>query len=116
MTFQEFNATYFFHDSFITGLSYDAANAKLVLTIDFAFWMQDDFVPGDDETGRLQVTFRHVNKYECQGGDPAGSFAGILGTAVEKDGFVFQLADDLHNTFMTLKIFSDEVEVEKQSE
>ena len=44
MTLKEFEAKYYLHDSFIERLNYDTSNATLTLVINFAFWMQKDYV------------------------------------------------------------------------
>ena len=94
MTLKEFEARYYLHDSFIESLNYDNANAKLTIVLNFAFWMQKDFVEGEEENGLLEVAFRNVTSYTCDDGDPAGDSVGILITAVYEDCIVIILLDD----------------------
>lgn len=113
MKLKEFEDRYFFHDSFIESMNYDKDKASLTLIINFAFWMQNDFVKGDEENGLLEVTFHNVKSYECKDGDPTGDFVGILTTDVDQDTFVFNLLDDASSNFMKLRITATSVEAKK---
>ena len=84
MTLQEFEKKYCLHDSYIENMKYSEDTAVLSLTINFAFWMQEDYVEGEDETGRIRVDFSHVTGYSCEG-DPAGRFVSILDGAASGD-------------------------------
>lgn len=111
MTLKDFESRYNFHDSYIESMSYDESKRSLTLIINFAFWIQEDFVEGEKENGLLEVKFYNVANYECEGGAPVGNFVGILDTAVEDDCIVFNLLDDENATFMELRIVSTSVEV-----
>lgn len=113
MTLKEFEANYYLHDSFIESLNYDAANAKLTLVINFAFWMQKDFVEGEEENDLLEVAFRNVTSYTCNGGDPTGDSVGILNTAVNEDCIVISLLNDENGAFFEMKITAAAVDVKK---
>lgn len=113
MTLKEFEAGYCLHDSCIESLSYDNANAALTLIIYFAFWMQKDFVEGEEENGLIKVTFHNVTSYECDGGDPASNFAGILNTAADENKIVISLFDDENDVYMEMKISAAAVYVQK---
>lgn len=113
MTLKEFEVKYYLHDSFIESLNYDTSNATLTLVINFAFWMQKDFVEGDEENGLIEVTFRNVENYACEGGDPAGDFVGILNAVVDEDKIVISLLDDENEAYIEMKITSGAVDVRK---
>ncbi len=113
MTLKEFEVKYYLHDSFIESLNYDTSNATLTLVINFAFWMQKDFVEGEEENGLIEVTFRNVANYACEGGDPAGDFVGILNAVVDEDKIVISLLDDENEAYIEMKITSGAVDVRK---
>ena len=113
MTLKEFEAKYYLHDSFIERLIYDTSNATLTLVINFAFWMQKDYVEGEEENGLIEVTFRNVANYACEGGDSAGGFVGILNAVVNEDNIVISLLDDENETYIEMKITSSAVDVKK---
>lgn len=113
MTLNKFGVIFTFHDSFIESIKYDEFKGELILLVNFAFWMQKDFVPGSEENGLLKVTFHDVLEYKCNEGDPAGESVGILNTVIHEDGVTFNLLDDESGTFMELDIKSKAVDVEK---
>ena len=113
MTLKDFESQYNFHDSFIKSMSYDESKRSLTLVFNFAFWMQKDFVEGEEENGLLEATFHNVTSYEREGGNPVGDFVGVLNTAVEDGCISFNLLDDKNAVFMKLKIVSSSVEVKK---
>ena len=94
-------------------MTYDTANAILTLTINFAFWMQKDFSEGEEENGLIEVTFRNVTSYECNGGDPAGDFVGILNAVADDSGLIISLLDDENDDYIEMKITATVVDVKK---
>lgn len=113
MTLKEFAADYFLHDSFIESLNYDTTNATLTLIINFALWMQKDYVEGEEETGQIEVVFRNVASYECNGGDPAGDFVGILNAVADDSRLTISLLDDENDDYIEMRISSSAVDVRK---
>ena len=111
MTLEEFQERYYFHDSDIQSLTYDADSSTLTLVIDFAFWMQISFIEGQEETGLIEVTFRNVSSYECEGGDPTGVFVGILNTEVKDGCLVFHMSDGMSLDYIELRVRAAEVDV-----
>ena len=53
MKINELLNKYTFHDSLLENISYDKENSKLTLTIDFCFWMQNDYDESQPETGNM---------------------------------------------------------------
>lgn len=113
MTLKEFEAKYYLHDSFIESLNYDTTNATLTLIINFAFWMQKDYVEGEEENGQIEVVFRNVASYECNGGDPSGDFVGILNAVADDSRLTISLLDDENDDYIEMRISSSAVDVRK---
>lgn len=63
MKINEFLEKYCFHDSTIDEISYDTTAKELVLHMDFAFWMQKDYVDGTPENGMVNIRFHQVENY-----------------------------------------------------
>ena len=102
---------YNLHDSFFESIEYDIDRSVVVLSINFAFWMQKSYIDGTPENGIIRVEFKNVRQYCCDGGDPVGPFVGILGAELAEDGIIIKLLDDETNGYFEMLIESDEVEV-----
>lgn len=113
MTLKEFASNYYLHDSFIESQVYDSSNRVLTLVINFAFWMQKDFVEGEAENGLIEVTFHDVTSYELYGGDPTSDFVSILNVVADEDKIVISLFDDENEVYIEMKISSMSVDVRK---
>lgn len=111
MTLEEFKSKYYLHDSFIERMYYSADNSTLTLVVNFAFWMQNNYMQGDDENGLIEVTFYDVSNYECKHGDPTGDFVGILDAQVANNTLTLSLLDDETGDYLELNITSTSVEV-----
>ena len=107
----DFVNEYYLHDSFIKSVEKDDNNHTVTLSINFAFWLQRDYVEGNPENGIIKVVFRNVRGYHCEGGDPAGAFVGILDTKYEDGSIVISLLDDETVSYFDLIIVTDEVTV-----
>lgn len=70
MTLAEFENKYYLHDSTIDKIDFDAANKKLMLTIDFCFWMQSWYEATLPKNGLIAVTFENVSYYSYEDYDP----------------------------------------------
>ena len=64
MTLQEFRRKYYFHDSSIEKIEYDAENKTLTLTIEFCFWAQLWYDKTTPKNGLIAVTFEDVSLFE----------------------------------------------------
>lgn len=82
----------------------------ITLVINFAFWMQEDFTEGEEETGLIEVTFHDVTSYECID-DPAGWSVSILDTSADEDGIVIRLYDGINEKYFEMKISAGAVDV-----
>ncbi len=111
MTIREFLDKYNLHDSYFEKVTYNEGLKTLILIINFAFWMQEDYVDGNPENGKLQVVFKNVNFYSCNGGDPCGEFVGIIGANLDEKGdCVIALADDI-DLYFEMVIYAESVSV-----
>lgn len=105
----EFVSRYNLHDSFIETVDSAPTNHTITLRIHFAFWMQEDYQDGSPETGILTVTFHNVHQYQCEGGDPAGAFVGILSAECDGDCITISLLDDETVECFSMMIAADDV-------
>lgn len=113
MKIKDFIGMYNFHDSFFKSISYNEEKSILVMEIEFAFWMQKNYIEGTPEEGILTIEFQRVTQYSCPNGDPCGSFVGILNTYMNEAGIcVFALMDDESNTFFEMQIQAENVSVQ----
>lgn len=60
MTINEFVNKYNLHDSLLENITYDETTKKIVLSIDFCYWQQDDYKDDMDETGMIVIEFDEV--------------------------------------------------------
>lgn len=111
MKLSEFVSRYNLHDSYIESVEYDRSRRITTLKIHFAFWMQADYREGTPETGLLIAAFHNVRQYQCEGGDPAGPFVGILGTECNGDRITISLLDDETVNCFNMTIAAEDVTV-----
>lgn len=109
MEIAEFATKYNMHDSLIDDLSF--SNNVLNMTIDFAFWMQNWYVPGSPETAPLRLTFKNVSLYQCADDIPLDKVS-ILDTSFENNIFKFSLINDMTDEYLEIIIVASEVIVE----
>jgi len=84
---------YTFHDSLLENIDYDENNNKLILTIDFCLWMQNDFDETQPETAPIKLIFTDIDKYDGLKGD-IDSYS-ILKTSYDNDILTFSLSNDV---------------------
>ena len=60
MTINEFVNKYNLHDSLLENITYDETTKKIVLSIDFCYWQQDDYKDDMGETGMIVIEFDEV--------------------------------------------------------
>ena len=75
--------------------------------------MQKDYVEGEEENGLIEVVFRNVASYECNGGDPEGDFVGILNAVADDSRLTISLLDDENDDYIEMRISSSAVDVRK---
>ena len=60
MTINEFVNKYNLHDSLLESVTYDENTKKVILSIDFCYWQQEDYQDDANETGMIVVEFDGV--------------------------------------------------------
>ncbi len=111
MTGSEFVEHYYMHDSLIDSVEVQEDGARIVLTIDFAFWMQNGYQESDPETGAIKVIFYDVSYYDIHD-DADWNEISILETCFENGQIKFALMNDMTDDYLELVIESNAVEVE----
>ena len=121
MTIKDFAEKYNLHDSGIEKIFYDAENKKLVLTIEFCFWMQNWFVEDEPSNGRISATFENVSVFDYDENISEKIFSEeldneILNAKLEDENLILNLRETvsyqpLQEIFYKLKIKAENVEV-----
>ena len=111
MTGSEFVAHYIMHDSLIDSVEVKEDGTRIVLMIDFAFWMQNGYKESDPETGSIKVTFNDVSYYDVPD-DADWNEISILETRLENGQIIFALMNDMTDDYLELVIESNNVGVE----
>ena len=112
MNAETFVENYIMYDSLIDKVEADSAAKTVVMLIDFAFWMQKDYVEGEPETGVLKVTFSNVS--QCIMPSYADWQAvSILETRIEEDAVLFALLNDMTDDYSEIRIKAGSVTVER---
>ena len=96
-----------FHDSLLENILYENENSKLILTIDFCFWMQNDYDESQPETGYIKLLFNNIENYDGLVGD-IDSYS-ILKTSYDNDVLTISLLDDFHDEYHEITIHSQNV-------
>ena len=107
MKINELLNKYTFHDSLLENISYDKENSILTLTIDFCFWMQNDYDESQPETGHIKLLFKNIENYDGLVGD-IDSYS-ILKTSYANDVLTISLLDDFHDEYHEITIHSQNV-------
>ena len=64
MTLYELREKYYFHDSSIVKVAFDADKKILTLEIEFCFWMQEWYDKSEPSNGLIRLTFDDVSRFE----------------------------------------------------
>lgn len=110
MTMAEFTTKYVLHDSIIEAFDYDDKNTKVIITVNFCFWLQEDYNESDPENGLLKFTFNHVSNLKYDN-DVDFSNASILKTDENDGTVIITLLDDLSGECYELSFSADNVEI-----
>lgn len=70
MKLAELFRKYCFHDSSICSIVMNPESREMTWIVDFCFWMQEDYVKGTPENGKIKLTFHNAIHYEGVEGDP----------------------------------------------
>ena len=63
MKVKDFLEKYCLHDSTIDEIKYNSETKELIWHMDFAFWMQTNYVKGTPENGLINLHFYEVENY-----------------------------------------------------
>ena len=108
MTIKDFVANYIMHDSLIDKVEILENGSTIVLWIDFAFWMQEDYNENDPETGSLKVTFKNVIHYMIPENVNWDEIS-ILESKTDGDYIKFALINDMTDDYLEISIKADSV-------
>lgn len=114
MTLKELDDTFDFHDSSIQKIISDKENKRLIMLIDFCYWMQKDFIEGSIENGIISLTFENVSNYSWINGQ-IDDYT-ILGIEVFEKKICFNIVDEFHDKFFRVSFNADEVFFGKECE
>ena len=108
MTINDFLNKYYLHDSLVKNVS--SQNNKVELTIDFCFWMQENYQEKDPETGIIHMVLPNASIIS----GPTGDLDDYSILEVEyHDNCIFLLImDDFHNLSYEIKIHSSSNQIE----
>ena len=115
MKIQELQERYYLHDSYFENIKINEKEKIVIMTVNFAYWMQEWYKNTQPENGILKMTFHGVTLYEQSDDSIDFDMVGILRTTVEEDTMVFALGDDINDEYFELKIRADFVDVQEYS-
>lgn len=110
MTTADFVANYIMHDSLIDKIEILENGSKIVLWIDFAFWMQNGYSENNPETGIIKVTFHGVSNYMIPENVDWDEIS-ILEMKLEGYSVKFALINDMTDDYLEININADHVSV-----
>ena len=125
MTIREFGDRYYFHDSSIEKVEFDADKKILKLTIEFCFWMQEWYDKSEPKNGLILVTFENVSRFEYDESIAGRIFSDELDSEIRRNSFdddgalifvsveTVDFSDDAEDIYYTLKVNAANVEVEE---
>ena len=124
MTLHELMEKYYFHDSSIEKIDFDADKKVLKLEISFCFWMQKWYDKNEPSNGLIRLTFEDVSLFEYDDDIAARIFSDIdseilKGELDEIGNLVFfsvetpDFSNDDEDIYWLLKINAANVEVEE---
>ena len=124
MTLYELREKYYFHDSSIQKVDFDADKKVLTLEIEFCFWWQPWYNKSEPTNGLIRLTFEDVSLFEYDDDIAARIFSDIdseilKGELDEIGNLVFfsvetpDFSNDDEDIYWLLKINAANVEVEE---
>ena len=124
MTLYELREKYYFHDSSIEKVVFDADKKILTLEIEFCFWMQEWYDKSEPSNGLIRLTFEDVLLFEYDDDIAERIFSDIdseirSGELDEDGNLVFfsvetpYFSNDDEDIYWSLKISATNVEVEE---
>ncbi len=103
MTQQDFIAKYNFHDSLIDDISFDKTSDKVMMQVDFAYWMQDWYTEDLAETDALTICFNGVSQFVCPDDVPWEQIS-IIQASIEDNAIKFALTNDITDVYLDIII------------
>ena len=113
MSIKEFVKNYIMHDSLIDCVNISDDGTKIEVQIDFAFWMQKNYVESDPETGIISVVFDGVTFYDIPESVNWDEIS-ILETKMENQYVKFLLINDMTDDYLEMVISAEEVSVQAE--
>ncbi|MCR4606070.1 MAG: hypothetical protein K5639_08750 [Eubacterium sp.] len=113
MSIKDFVENYIMHDSLIDSVNISDDGTKIEVQIDFAFWMQKNYVESDPETGIISVVFAGVTYYEVPKSVNWDEIS-ILETKMENQYVKFLLINDMTDDYLEMVISAEEVSVQAE--
>ena len=125
MTLYELREKYYFHDSSIEKVDFDAEKKVLTLEIFFCFWWQPWYKKFEPSNGLIRLTFEDVSRFEYDDDIAAKIFSDkldseiLVGELDAEGNLVFffvetpNFSNDDEDIYWQLKINAANVEVEE---
>lgn len=104
MTLQEFLTKYNFHDSLIDDVSFDTVSKKVLMRIDFAYWMQEWYTENLAETDTLTIIFNEVSQFICPDDVPWEQISILQANLEGNDTIKFALMNDITDGYLDVFI------------
>lgn len=107
MTIKNFISNYELHDSLLEKVTYNTESSELILSIDFCYWMQENYDNEEPETGMINIIFKNV--FEFSGFEGECDDYSILHTKFIDGKISMGVLDDFSNEYYTITFYADEV-------
>ena len=110
MRIYDFLTRYDLHDSLITRISLN--KNRLIISVDFCYWKQNDYEEESPETGEVVLTFENVFNYSGITGE-IDNYS-IISVEYYLGTIIFVLCDDYNNAIYTLSFTADSVSISQE--
>ena len=107
MTIKDFISSYELHDSLIENITYNTETSELILSIDFCYWMQENYNNEEPETGMISLVFKNVSEFSGLEGE-CDDYS-ILHTKLIDGKISIGVLDDFNDKYYTITFYADEV-------
>lgn len=102
MTINSFVSQYELHDSLLDKVTVDTESQKVILLVDFCYWMQKGYTNQQPETGMVNIIFNDATFINGPIGE-CNSFS-ILRCIASSNGVLIVLLDDDTDEYFELTI------------
>ena len=107
MTIKEFARRYTLHDSLVKKIEYDHPSKTLYMTVDFCWFMQDEYDERSPMPDIVQLVFSDVSAYDGLQGE-IDDFS-ILWLESDENQITIALLDDFHDKLHQLRFQAENV-------